>query len=275
MFLDLGERKLDLRQPKIMGVLNMTPDSFSDGGKYLSVDDAFSACVEMVKEGASIIDIGGESTRPGASEVSSEQQLDRVIPIILKVKQNLDTIISIDSGDAAVIKEATDNGAEIVNDVFALTKINAINEASKAHKAVCLMHMKGKPISMQDKPIYNDLLDEIKTFLDDRVNKCIAAGIKRNSIIIDPGFGFGKTVSDNLILLKNLYAFSELNIPICIGLSRKSFIGEVTNRSLDQRVSGSLSAALIAIQNGANIIRTHDVGPTKDAIEIYNSLQQI
>ena len=275
MFLDLGERKLDLKQPKIMGVLNMTPDSFSDGGKYLSLDDAFSACVKMVKEGASVIDIGGESTRPGAAEVSSEQQLDRVIPIILKVKQNLDTIISIDSGDAAVIKEATDNGAEIVNDVFALTKKNAINEASKAHTAVCLMHMKGKPISMQDKPIYNDLLDEIKTFLDDRVNKCIAAGIKRNSIIIDPGFGFGKTVSDNLILLKNLYTFSELNIPICIGLSRKSFIGEVTNRSLDQRVSGSLSAALIAIQSGANIIRTHDVGPTKDAIEIYNSLQQI
>ena len=134
--------------------------------------------------------------------------------------------------------------------------------------------MKGKPLSMQDQPIYNDLLDEIKTFLDDRVNKCIAAGIKRNSIIIDPGFGFGKTVSDNLILLKNLRAFSELKIPICIGLSRKSFIGEVTNRSLDKRVSGSLSAALIAIQGGANIIRTHDVGPTKDAIEIYNSLQQ-
>ena len=275
MFLDLGERKLDLKQPKIMGVLNMTPDSFSDGGKYLSVDDAFSACVDMVKEGASVIDIGGESTRPGSVEVSSEQQLDRVIPIILKVKQNLDTIISIDSGDAAVIKEATDNGAEIVNDVFALTKKNAINEASKAHTAVCLMHMKGKPISMQDKPIYNDLLDEIKTFLDDRVNKCIAAGIKRNSIIIDPGFGFGKTVSDNLILLKNLRAFSELKIPICIGLSRKSFIGEVTNRSIDQRVSGSLSAALIAIQNGANIIRTHDVGPTKDAIEIHNSLQRV
>ena len=275
MFLDLGERKLDLKQPKIMGVLNMTPDSFSDGGKYSSLDEAFLACLEMVKEGASIIDIGGESTRPGASEVSSEEQLDRVIPLILKIKQNLDTVISIDSGNAAVIKEATDNGAEFVNDVYALTKKDAMTEVSEAHTAVCLMHMKGKPISMQDQPIYSNILDEIRSFLLDRASKCIAAGIKRNSIIIDPGFGFGKTVSDNLILLKNLHVFSELKFPICVGLSRKSFIGETTNRAIDQRVSGSLSAALIAIQNGANIIRTHDVGPTKDAIEIYNSLSRV
>ena len=274
MFLDLGERMLDLNQPKIMGVLNMTPDSFSDGGRYSSVDEAFLACLEMTKEGASIIDIGGESTRPGAIEVSSEEQLDRVIPLILKIKQNIDTIISIDSGNAAVIKEAIDNGAEIVNDVYALTKKDAITEVSEAHTAVCLMHMKGKPISMQNQPIYSDILDEIRSFLVDKASKCIAAGIKRNSIMIDPGFGFGKTVSDNLILLKNLHAFSGLKFPICVGLSRKSFIGEVTNRDLDQRVSGSLSAALIAIQNGANIIRTHDVGPTKDAIEIYNSLSR-
>ena len=275
MFLDLGERKLDLKQPKIMGVLNMTPDSFSDGGKYSSLDEAFLACLEMVKEGASIIDIGGESTRPGASEVSSEEQLDRVIPLILKIKQNLDTIISIDSGNAAVIKEAIDNGAEIVNDVYALTKKDAMTEVSESHSAVCLMHMKGKPISMQDQPIYSNILDEIRSFLLDRASKCLAAGIKKSSIIIDPGFGFGKTVSDNLILLKNLHVFSELKFPICVGLSRKSFIGETTNRAIDQRVSGSLSAALIAIQNGANIIRTHDVGPTKDAIEIYNSLSRV
>ena len=258
-----------------MGVLNVTPDSFSDGGKYQSLDDALSACGKMIDEGASIIDVGGESTKPGSSPVEASIQIDRVIPVIQSIKKNFDTVISVDTGDPVVMREAIKGGAEIVNDVYALKNPGTTDLISGENKAICLMHMKGLPSSMQKNPIYDDLMNEIKSFLEERINYCLRAGINRESLIIDPGFGFGKTLKHNILLLKNIEQLKYLKIPICVGVSRKSFIGKITNKTINERLYGSLGATLIALQNGANIIRTHDVGPTKDIINIYNSLNNI
>ncbi len=275
MLLNLGSRTLDLSKPKIMGIINITPDSFSDGGKYKSLDYALSACEKMIDEGASIIDIGGESTKPGSDRVEANIQIDRVIPVIHSIKKNFDTIISVDTGDPAVMKEAINSGAEIINDVYALKNIGAMEFLSGKNKSICLMHMKGTPLSMQDNPVYDDLMTEIKSFLEGRLNYCLEAGINRESLIIDPGFGFGKTLEHNIILLKNIKQLKDLKVPICVGISRKSFIGKITNRAINERIYGSLGATIIALQNGANIIRTHDVRPTKDIINVYNSLYNI
>tara|TARA_Y100000768_G_scaffold385098_1_gene370455 strand:+ start:2249 stop:3025 length:777 start_codon:yes stop_codon:yes gene_type:complete len=258
-----------------MGIINITPDSFSDGGKYKSLDYALSACEKMIDEGASIIDIGGESTKPGSDRVEANIQIDRVIPVIHSIKKNFDTIISVDTGDPAVMKEAINSGAEIINDVYALKNIGAMEFLSGKNKSICLMHMKGTPLSMQDNPVYDDLMTEIKSFLEGRLNYCLEAGINRESLIIDPGFGFGKTLEHNIILLKNIKQLKDLKVPICVGISRKSFIGKITNRAINERIYGSLGATIIALQNGANIIRTHDVRPTKDIINVYNSLYNI
>ena len=275
MLLNLGSRTLDLSKPKIMGVLNITPDSFSDGGKYQSLDHALSACEKMIDEGASIIDVGGESTKPGSSPIEAGIQIDRVIPVIQSIKKNFDTIVSVDTGDPVVMREAIKNGAEIVNDVYALKNNVDMDFLSGENKAICLMHMKGSPSTMQENPVYDDLMTEIKDFLEERINFCLRAGKNRESLIIDPGFGFGKTMRHNILLLKNLEQLKYLKVPICIGISRKSFIGKITNKTINERLYGSLGATLIALQNGANIIRTHDVGPTTDIINLYNSLNNI
>ena len=275
MLLNLGSRTLDLSKPKIMGVLNITPDSFSDGGKYQSLDHALSACEKMIDEGASIIDVGGESTKPGSSPIEASIQIDRVIPVIQSIKKNFDTVVSVDTGDPVVMGEAIKNGAEIVNDVYALKNTGAMDFLSGENNAICLMHMKGLPPSMQENPLYDDLMTEIKSFLEERINFCLRAGKNRESLIIDPGFGFGKTLRHNILLLKSIEQLKYLKVPICVGISRKSFIGKITNKTINERLYGSLGAALIALQNGANIIRTHDVGPTKDIINLYNSLNNI
>ena len=275
MLLNLGSRTLDLSKPKIMGVLNITPDSFSDGGKYQSLDHALSACEKMIDEGASIIDVGGESTKPGSSPIEAGIQIDRVIPVIQSIKKNFDTIVSVDTGDPVVMREAIKNGAEIVNDVYALKNTVDMDFLSGENKAICLMHMKGSPSTMQENPVYDDLMTEIKDFLEERINFCLRAGKNRESLIIDPGFGFGKTLRHNILLLKNIEQLKYLKVPICIGISRKSFIGKITNKTINERLYGSLGATLIALQNGANIIRTHDVGPTTDIINLYNSLNNI
>ena len=275
MLLNLGSRTLDLSKPKIMGVLNITPDSFSDGGKYQSLDHALSACEKMIDEGASIIDVGGESTKPGSSPIEAGIQIDRVIPVIQSIKKNFDTIVSVDTGDPVVMREAIKNGAEIVNDVYALKNNVDMDFLSGENKAICLMHMKGSPSTMQENPVYDDLMTEIKDFLEERINFCLRAGKNRESLIIDPGFGFGKTLRHNILLLKNIEQLKYLKVPICIGISRKSFIGKITNKTINERLYGSLGATLIALQNGANIIRTHDVGPTTDIINLYNSLNNI
>ena len=275
MLLNLGSRTLDLSKPKIMGVLNITPDSFSDGGKYQSLDHALSACEKMIDEGASIIDVGGESTKPGSSPIEAGIQIDRVIPVIQSIKKNFDTIVSVDTGDPVVMREAIKNGAEIVNDVYALKNTVDMDFLSGENKAICLMHMKGSPSTMQENPVYDDLMSEIKDFLEERINFCLRAGKNRESLIIDPGFGFGKTLRHNILLLKNIEQLKYLKVPICVGISRKSFIGKITNKTINERLYGSLGATLIALQNGANIIRTHDVGPTTDIINLYNSLNNI
>ena len=275
MLLNLGSRTLDLSKPKIMGVLNITPDSFSDGGKYQSLDHALSACEKMIDEGASIIDVGGESTKPGSNPIEAGIQIARVIPVIQSIKKNFDTIVSVDTGDPVVMREAIKNGAEIVNDVYALKNTVDMDFLSGENKAICLMHMKGSPSTMQENPVYDDLMTEIKDFLEERINFCLRAGKNRESLIIDPGFGFGKTLRHNILLLKNIEQLKYLKVPICIGISRKSFIGKITNKTINERLYGSLGATLIALQNGANIIRTHDVGPTKDIINLYNSLNNI
>ena len=275
MLLNLGSRTLDLSKPKIMGVLNITPDSFSDGGKYQSLDHALSACEKMIDEGASIIDVGGESTKPGSSPIEAGIQIDRVIPVIQSIKKNFDTIVSVDTGDPVVMREAIKNGAEIVNDVYALKNTVDMDFLSGENKAICLMHMKGSPSTMQENPVYDDLMTEIKDFLEERINFFFFSGKNRESLIIDPGFGFGKTLRHNILLLKNIEQLKYLKVPICIGISRKSFIGKITNKTINERLYGSLGATLIALQNGANIIRTHDVGPTTDIINLYNSLNNI
>ena len=272
MFLNLGNRSIDLSSPKIMGVINMTPDSFSDGGRFRTIKDALLACEEMRDEGASIIDIGGESTRPGSEKVSTQTQIDRVIPLIQAIKKNMDLVLSIDSGDPKVIKEAINNGVEIVNDVYALQNKGSIDVVCKEKKAVCLMHMKGKPLTMQIDPTYKKLPEDVVDFLEDRVNVCIAAGINKNQIFVDPGFGFGKTLQHNLLILKFLNAFKKIGVPICVGVSRKKFIGDITNKPTGERLPGSLMAAMIAVQNGASIIRTHDVAATKGALEVAGAL---
>ena len=272
MFLNLGNRSIDLSSPKIMGVINMTPDSFSDGGRFRTIKDALLACEEMRDEGASIIDIGGESTRPGSEKVSTQTQIDRVIPLIQAIKKNMDLVLSIDSGDPKVIKEAINNGVEIVNDVYALQSKGSIDVVCKERKAVCLMHMKGKPLTMQINPTYKKLPDDVVDFLKDRVNVCIAAGINKNQIFVDPGFGFGKTLQHNLLILKFLNAFKKIGVPICVGVSRKKFIGDITNKPIGERLPGSLMAAMIAVQNGASIIRTHDVAATMGALEVASAL---
>lgn len=255
-------------QPVVMGILNTTPDSFSDGGKFQHLDIALNQVEQMVSDGAGIIDIGGESTRPGAAEVSEQEELDRVIPLIEAVKRHINVAISIDTSKAGVMKQAVASGADIINDVRGLQNEGCLQVAAKANVPICLMHMQGMPRTMQDNPQYKDVVDDIIEFFDERIEACIAHGIKREQLIIDPGFGFGKTLTQNYQLLANLRAFKTLGLPVLSGTSRKSMIGKLLNNEVEDRLIGSVTTAVIAAQQGANIIRVHDVKETVEALKV-------
>lgn len=274
MHLNLGSRTLDLTSPQVMGVLNITPDSFSDGGQLATLDVALHAARTMVAAGASIIDIGGESTRPGATDVAEQVQLDRVTPVIEAVRRECDTIISIDTGNPAVMLAATSAGAELVNDIFALTQPGAMSAAAATDAAVCIMHMQGMPATMQDNPEYEALPGDVIEFLRQRITACQDAGIRADRLIIDPGFGFGKTHEQNLVLLANLAQFTDLGRPMMVGLSRKGMLGHLTGRTVDERLPAGLAAAVMAVERGARIVRTHDVPATVDALKVAWAVMQ-
>ena len=249
-----------------MGVLNVTPDSFSDGGRYATLPSAFERAVQIVAEGAAIIDIGGESTRPGAERMSADEQIARVVPVIERIQACMDIPVSIDTSDPAVMRAAADAGACIVNDVSALRLPGAREVCASAGVGVCLMHMKGEPRSMQDAPSYGDVLAEVAAFLIEQRRACVAAGIAQDSIVFDPGLGFGKSFAHNMTLLKEIPALSGLGSALLIGVSRKSFIGRMLGRQVESRLYGGLGLAALAVSQGARIIRAHDIAPTVDAI---------
>ena len=266
-------RLLDLRQVQIMGILNFTPDSFSDSGKFFSLDKALVQVEKMLNDGAYIIDIGGESTRPNAPIVSEAEELNRVIPLIEAVRQRFDCLISVDSSKPVVFREAARAGVDMLNDIRALTEPQALETAAELALPVCLMHMQGTPQTMQQAPHYDDLLDDVADFLNQRIFACLQAGIEQSHIILDPGFGFGKTVEHNFALLKHLNAFVASGFPVLAGLSRKSMIGAVTNQPVEKRLVGSVAGALLAAQNGAKILRVHDVEATADALKVWQAMQ--
>lgn len=255
-----------------MGILNVTPDSFSDGGKFNRIDHALEQARSMIQAGASIIDIGGESTRPGAPEVSLQEELNRVIPVITALRAKSDVWISIDTSKAEVMKQAVEAGADIINDVRALQEPGAIEVAADAGVPVCLMHMQGQPRTMQSNPKYQDVLLEVGEFLNERVTACEKAGIKKEQLILDPGFGFGKTLAHNYHLLANLEKFHQFGIPILAGMSRKSMIFKLLEKQPAECVVGSVTCASIAALKGAQIIRVHDVPETVEAMKIINTI---
>lgn len=272
MILTSGNKTLDLTTPHIMGILNVTPDSFSDGGHFANIDNAVKHAQRMIEQGASIIDVGGESTRPGANAVLLNEELNRVLPVIERLKQELDCWISIDTSKAKVMNEAVRVGADIINDVRALQEEGALQAAVNANVPVCLMHMQGQPRSMQTAPDYQDVTKEVKLFLEQRADQCIKAGIKPANIIVDLGFGFGKSLEHNFELLNATKQFIALGYPVLTGVSRKSMFGQLLNRDINGRLAGSLAGAMIAMQQGSKIIRVHDVAETVDVMKV---LQQV
>lgn len=270
--LDCGGKSLKLSAPCVMGILNVTPDSFSDGGLFVSVENALLQARRMAEEGASILDVGGESTRPGASPVSASEEIDRVIPIIEAIARELSVIISVDTSKPEVMRAAVAAGAGFINDVRALQENGALEAAAELSVPVCLMHMRGEPRSMQENPYYKDVVPEVKSFLAERVSRCIDAGISRDHLVIDPGFGFGKTTEHNLALIKHLDDFVDMGLPVLVGVSRKSSIGAVLERSVTDRLQGSIALATLACWQGANIIRAHDVAATVDALKICHAV---
>lgn len=272
LVLNCGGRVLDLSRTAIMGILNVTPDSFSDGGIFLSRDAAVAHARQMVEEGADLIDVGGESTRPGAQAVSLQEELDRVIPVIEAVARAVPVPISIDTSKAEVMRAAVAAGAGLINDVRALRETNALSTAAALAVPVCLMHMQGEPRSMQHSPSYTDVAAEVGAFLEARIAACAAAGITRDRIIIDPGFGFGKTAAHNLELLRRLPEFDRFGCPMLAGFSRKSMIGVLLGLPVNERVHASVALAVIAVQNGAKILRVHDVRATREAIRMLEAV---
>jgi dihydropteroate synthase len=265
--LDCNGCVLDLRTPQVMGILNVTPDSFSDGGQHNTYDAAIKHALQMHAEGAAFIDIGGESTRPGAEAVSLNEELDRVIPVIEKLKQEVDVPISIDTFKPEVMREAVAAGAGLINDVNALRAEGALETAASLNVPVCLMHMQGTPRTMQKQPVYDNVTIEVKTFLHDRVIACEQAGISREKIILDPGFGFGKTLEHNLQLMRELSAFMDEDLPVLVGVSRKSMLGLILDAEPDQRLYGTVSLQTMALMQGAHILRSHDVRAAVDCVK--------
>ncbi|QCU73609.1 dihydropteroate synthase [Pseudoalteromonas distincta] len=268
-------RTLNIEKPVIMGILNVTPDSFSDGGQFLDPKIALKRAMQLLEDGAQILDVGGESTRPGAPDVSLKDELSRVIPAIKAIREYSDCVISIDTSKAQVMEQAILAGADIVNDVRALQEINALETVAQYEDvAICLMHMQGQPRSMQCAPNYDNLFADINMFFSERIKACETAGIKFERLILDPGFGFGKTLSHNYQILAKFDDFNKLGLPLLAGLSRKSMIGNLLNRETNERLAGSLAGALIAAQNGAKIIRVHDVKETADVLGVYQACEK-
>jgi len=251
-----------------MGILNVTPDSFSDGGKFNALDAAVQQAADMLQQGATIIDVGGESTRPGAVEVSVNEELDRVIPVIEKIANELDVIISIDTSKAEVISEAVKAGAGFINDVNALQAEGALDAAVESKLPVCLMHMQGKPRTMQANPVYQNITNDVLSFLTARIDACVNAGITKDKLLIDPGFGFGKTLEHNLQLMHDLAEFEKLACPLLVGVSRKTMIGKILDVDVNDRLIGSVALETLAVWNGADIIRAHDVKAAVEAVKI-------
>lgn len=277
---DCAGQSLDLSRPVIMGVINTTPDSFSDGGTLyrnsrLDLERAMERAREMVAAGAGILDIGGESTRPGAHPVSAGEELDRVLPLVERIAKELPVVISVDSSTPAVMREAAGAGAGLLNDVRALTREGALQAAAASGLPVCLMHMQGEPGTMQVAPHYDDVVQEVGEYLQNRVSTCEQHGIARERLLLDPGFGFGKTIIHNMQLLRSLPNLAAMGIPLVVGLSRKSMIGRLLGRDVSQRLPASLALAVLAVERGAAIIRTHDVAATADALAMWQALEEL
>lgn len=279
----VGDRIIDLSSPVVMGILNVTPDSFSDGGLlrsavagevfHVSVDKALRRAQSMVEAGASIIDVGGESTRPGARRISEQEELDRVLPVVEALRKNLDVAVSVDTSQPGVIRAALVAGAGLINDVRALQQVGAMEAvAADSAVSVCLMHMRGQPETMQREVVYEDVLTEVFAFLEERIRACEQSGIDKSRIIVDPGFGFGKTPRHNYQLLGRLDSFTKLGVPLLIGVSRKSMLGAATGRDVDARLAAAIAATMYGLLHGARIIRTHDVAETMDAISIQRAI---
>ena len=271
--LSCGSRVLDLARPHVMGILNVTPDSFSDGGQHASVDAALRHAAAMVVAGATLIDVGGESTRPGAGIVSPIEELERVAPVVEAIARELDVIISVDTSTPAVIRETARLGAGLINDVRSLSRDGALDAAADSGLPVCLMHMRGEPGDMQNDPRYDDVTSEVVSFLRGRMEVCLAAGIPDDRIVLDPGFGFAKTLSHNLHLFNRLEQLHVLGRPLLVGVSRKSMVGQVLQRDVAHRLYGSLALAALAVVKGAGILRVHDVAETVDVVRMIAAVQ--
>lgn len=273
MILDCAGKPLDLSVPRVMGILNVTPDSFSDGGRYLDPAAALARARQMVAEGAAIIDVGGESTRPGAAAVAVEEEIARVVPVIEALAAEIPVPVSVDTSKPEVMRAAVAAGAGLINDVRALQQPDALAAAAELQVPVCLMHMQGEPRTMQQAPHYADVVAEVREFLAQRVAACVAAGIARERILLDPGFGFGKTLAHNLSLLKHLPVLHELGQPLVVGMSRKSMIGAVLDAPLEERLYGSLAVAALGAWLGAAIVRVHDIKASADALKMVAAVQ--
>ncbi|HEY4560300.1 MAG TPA: dihydropteroate synthase [Lysobacter sp.] len=270
--IDCGGRRLVLDVPRVMGIVNVTPDSFSDGGEHFDTEAAIAHGLRLAEAGADLLDVGGESTRPGADEVPVEEELRRVVPVIEALVARTQVPVSVDTSKPEVMRAAVAAGAGMINDVYALRREGALDAAAALGVPVVLMHMLGEPRSMQDDPRYDDVVDEVHRFLAERIFAAQMAGIDKKHIVVDPGFGFGKTREHNLQLLARLERFTDLGVPMLAGLSRKRTIGELTGRDAAERVHGSVAAHLIAVQRGARIVRVHDVAATVDALKVWNAV---
>jgi len=272
--LDCNGRALVLDRPRVVGIVNVTPDSFSDGGQHDSLDAAYAHALKLVEEGADMLDIGGESTRPGADDVSVEDEIRRVVPLIERLAAATTVPLSIDTSKPEVMRAAVGAGAGMINDVYALRREGALDTAAELRVPVCLVHMQGEPRGMQEAPDYDDVVGDVHRFLTDRLFSCELAGIDKRRVLVDPGFGFGKNLEHNLALLRATARFAELGAGAYVGVSRKSMIGGMTGRSDPaSRVHGSVAAALIAVQRGAILVRVHDVGPTVDALAVWAAVK--
>lgn len=270
-----GARQLDLSRPVVMGILNVTPDSFSDGGRFMQLDAALQHADAMVRDGALMIDVGAESTRPGAAPVSLQEELDRMVPVVEAISRRFDVVISIDTSTPDVMREAAAAGAGFINDIRALSRPAALPAAAATGLPVCLMHMQGEPATMQQAPVYHDVCAEVMTFLQERMALCEAAGIPAEKIVLDPGFGFGKTLPHNLQLLKHLARLHELGRPLLVGMSRKSMLGAVLGGApVDRRLHAGVAAAVLSVFQGAQIVRTHDVRATCDAVRLVSAVME-
>jgi len=271
--LPCGSRVLDLAHPHVMGILNVTPDSFSDGGRYSALDAALFHAQAMARAGASLIDVGGESTRPGARPVSPVEEMERVAPVVERIVAELDVVVSVDTSTPGLMRECGRLGAGLINDVRSLQREGALQAAAESGMAVCLMHMHGEPQTMQDNPLYDDVLLDVMGFLRERQLACVQAGIARDKLLVDPGFGFAKTLAHNLSLFRQMERLHELGSPLLVGVSRKSMIGKVLGRDVEDRLPGSLALAALAVAKGAHIIRVHDVAETVDVVRMIDAVR--